>query len=169
MVVWIVGMYAAGKTTVGDALYHTLKKESRNVVFINGGDIRSIMGHDLGHSMEERLVNAGRSSRLCKYLNDEDIHVICAFQSLFHSTQEWNRANISDYFEVFLDVSFDTLLKRDHKNLYRRALSGSLSNVVGVDLEFVPPQNPDLVLDNNEDLEDVTALVEMIRSRLSFS
>lgn len=169
MVIWIIGMYGAGKTTLGTALHQSLKAEQKNVVFINGGDIRAIMGNDLGHTVEERLVNAGRISRLCKYISDEGIHVICAVQSLFHSTQQWNRQNIPDYFEVFLDASFDTLLRRDHKNLYRQALRGLQNNVVGVDIEFVRPLHPDLVIDNNLDRDDVTPLVDLVRSRVSFS
>jgi len=169
MVIWIIGMYGAGKTTLGTALYRSLKAERKNVVFINGGDIRAIMGNDLGHTVEERLVNAGRISRLCKYLSDEGLHVICAVQSLFHSTQQWNRQNIPEYFEVFLDASFDTLLRRDQKNLYRQALRGSQHNVVGVDIEFVRPLSPDLVIDNNRDRDDVTPLVDLIRSKVSFS
>ena len=166
MVIWIIGMHGSGKTTIARALYEDLRRDRQNIIFLNGGDVRAIMGGDLGHSVEDRLISAGRVSRLCRYLSAEGMDVICAVQSPFHTTQEWNRANITDYFEVYLRASFETRLRRDRQNLYRQALHGSVRNVVGVDIEFVPPARSDLVIDNDADLDDVTPLVRSIRSRL---
>ena len=169
MVIWIIGMHGSGKTTIGRALDGELRKDYQNVIFMNGGDLRAIMGDNLGHNVEDRLVSAGRISRLCKYLGEEGMHVICAVQSPFHSTQEWNRSEIKGYFEVYLRASFPTLLRRDHENLYRQALQGSIHNVVGIDIEFVPPQHADLIIENDKDLEDVAPLVHQIKSRLPLS
>jgi adenylylsulfate kinase len=166
MVVWIIGMHGSGKTTIGRALYQQLRKDHQNVIFMNGGDLRAIIGDDLGHDVEDRLIGAGRISRLCRFLSAEGMHVICAVQSPFHTTQAWNREHISDYFEVYLRTSFETRVRRDHQNLYRQALRGAVRNVVGVDIEFVPPAHSDLVIDNDQDLDDVTPLVELIKGRL---
>lgn len=159
-------MHGSGKTTVGRALYQELRRERQNVIFLNGGDVRAVIGDDLGHGVEDRLISAGRVSRLCRYLSAEGMHVICAVQSPFHATQEWNREHIHDYFEIYLRTSFETRLRRDHQNLYRQALHGTVRNVVGVDIEFVPPAHSDLVIDNDQDLDDVTSLVELIKGRL---
>lgn len=166
MVIWIIGMHGSGKTTVGRALYQELRREHQNVIFLNGGDIRAIMGDDLGHGVEDRLISAGRVSRLCRYLSGEGMHVICAVQSPFRETQAWNRQHINDYFEIYLRTSFETRLRRDHQNLYRQALHGTVRNVVGVDIEFVPPAHSDLVIDNDQDVDDVTPLIGLIKSRL---
>ena len=73
---------------------------------------------------------------------------MCCILSLFQDIHIWNRKNFSRYYEVFLDVSLDTLVKRDSKNLYKPALMGKSSNVVGIDIEFTHPLNPDLVMQN---------------------
>ena len=57
---------------------------------------------------------------------------------------------IKGYFEVFIDVPIEILAKRDFKNLYKRALMGKIKNVVGVDIPFKFPKNPDLVIDNSK-------------------
>ncbi|MGD8841632.1 MAG: adenylyl-sulfate kinase, partial [Gammaproteobacteria bacterium] len=48
------------------------------------------------------------------------------------------------------------------KNLYARALKGEIPNVVGVDIPFPDPVNPDLVLDNNSERENFDELVDAV-------
>jgi adenylylsulfate kinase-like enzyme len=79
--------------------------------------------------------------------------------SLFHESQEWNRKNYGQYFEVFIDVSMETLLQRDQKGLYSGARNGTLRDVVGVDIPFEPPRNPDYVIDDNRPLADLEQIV----------
>ena len=38
-----------------------------------------------------------------------------------------------NYKEIYLDVKFDNLVRRDNKGIYKKALEGSLNNVIGVD------------------------------------
>lgn len=52
-------------------------------------------------------------------------------------------------------------MKRDAKGLYRDALAGRKKNVVGVDIPFVPPEKPDLVV-NNDDGADIDEIVRRI-------
>jgi len=151
MVVWLIGMSGAGKTVIGKELYGKLKEQVSNVVFLDGDIFRNIVGDDLGHSIEERKINADRFCRMCKFLDDQDIHVIAAILSIFPESREWNRKNLKKYFEVFIDVPFDELLRRDTKDLYKRALTGEIENVVGVDIQFVPPDNPHLLIRHEDD------------------
>jgi len=143
-----------------------LEKENNNVLVLNGGDIRKILGGDLFYTLEDRKRNAERISRICKYLSDQGMIVICALLSLFEETRQWNRDNIEDYFEVYLDVSMSNLLDRDKKNLYRKALNGETANVVGIDIEFIAPENPNMILDNNQDKIDLRELAEEVVNRL---
>ena len=84
MVVWIIGLSGAGKTTLGVEVVSQAKPLIPNLVFIDGDVIREIFGNDLGYSIEHRLRNAERISRLCKFLEDQNIVVVCAILSLFH-------------------------------------------------------------------------------------
>ena len=107
------------------------------------------MGDDLGHSMEDRRKNAGRISRFCKLLDDQKIDVVCCILSIFEESREWNRQNLQEYTEVFIDVPVEELLKRDSKGLYQKALDGKIKNVVGFDIPFKRPKNSDLIIQNN--------------------
>ena len=83
--------------------------------------------------------------------------VVCATISLFHSVQRWNRANIPNYFEIYLRVPFEELTRRDSKGIYSHALGGA-SNVVGLDISMEEPETPDLVLENYGDIDPYHAL-----------
>ena len=53
-------------------------------------------------------------------------------------------------FEIFIDTPIDILKKRDYKKLYKKAFSGKIKNVVGVDIKFIKPKKPDLIIDNSK-------------------
>lgn len=166
MVIWLIGMSGAGKSAIGSALYSQLKAKRPNVVFLDGDGIREIMGNDLGHTIEERHANAGRICRLGKFLHEQGIDVVCAILSIFPESREWNRDQIDDYVEVFIDTPFEILVERDSKGLYRKALAGEIQNVVGVDLDFPAPLNPDLVIKNGTPLRPIKELADEILNHL---
>ena len=112
--------------------------------------------------MQDRLNNAWRICRLCKYLNEQEIDVVCGILSIFPETQRWNRKNIPNYFEVYLRTPLNLLFERDSKGLYRRALAGEIKNVVGIDIEFPVPPNPDLIVDNDVVLPSLEPLAHQI-------
>ena len=67
---------------------------------------------------------------------------------------------------MYIDAPFQQLIIRDHKGLYKSALSGNLRNVAGVDLEFIPPKNPNLIIRNSGTLNDLLAFAPSIVSEL---
>lgn len=166
MVVWIIGLSGSGKTTLAGQVTTRLRDAGRSVVMLDGDIVRELFKNDVDHSIEGRLRNAERLSRLTKFISDQGVDVVTAVLSIFPDWREWNRQNVHGYREVYLKASMDTLLRRETKGLYARALRGEINNVVGVDIPFPEPENPDLVLDNNIDRTDFG---EMISSVLSLA
>ncbi len=150
MIIWLIGLSGAGKTTIGQCLYDKLKPGNADLVFLDGDNLRDVWGDSLGHTVEARNVNAHRISHLCHMLDKQGIHVIAAVLSMFPEWQDWNRRNFTKYFEVYLDAPLDLLRERDTKGLYAGAEAGTIENVVGIDLPFPPPVAPDLILDGEE-------------------
>ena len=136
MVIWIIGLSASGKTTLGKLMHDYLEAASGDKWILLDGDVfRNIFG-DVGHSVDERRDNGKRISRFCQFLDFNNINVIACVLSIFHEHQNYNREKIKNYREIFIDVSLENLIKRDNKNLYQKALDGDLKNVVGVDIDF---------------------------------
>jgi adenylylsulfate kinase len=162
MVVWIIGLSGTGKSTLASLIVTQMRQSGKKVVLLDGDVIRMLFGNDVDHTIEGRRKNAERLSHLSKFLSDQGIYVVAAVLSIFPEWRLWNRQNISEYAEVYMRASMITLLKRDIKNLYARALNGEISNVVGVDLPFPEPENPELIIDNDVDLIEFDSLSQKV-------
>ena len=157
MVIWLIGLSGAGKTVVGEAVTLRLRNLNRSVVFMDGDIWRSITGNDLGYSLEDRKKNAKRICSLCQYLETQGVDVVFSVLSLFHEFQNWNRKHLKKYYEVYLRVSLTTIKERDSKGLYQKIESGKIKDVVGIDIPFVEPCQPNIIIDNNKQSIDVIA------------
>lgn len=145
-VYFFTGLSGAGKTTLGGLFYRRLKNTKPNAVYLDGDEIRVAFGEDVGYTHEERLRWAGRIFRVCKLLSDQGIDVVCCSIAMFDSIRRWNRENIPNYKEIYVRVTKETLLQRNQKGLYTTGC-----NVVGVDLPFDEPKQPDLIIQNDGD------------------
>lgn len=141
---WVTGLSGAGKTTIGQLLYKELKQKYPNTVIFDGDALRQAFGNDLGYSKEERFQCAMRYSRLCKLLVEQGMHVVCCTISMFDDVRQWNRTNISNYSEIYIEVPIEVLKERNQKGLYSNVHDGHTQNVVGMDLELELPKNPDI-------------------------
>ena len=162
MVTWFIGLSRSGKSTLSKILYNKLRQKVNNLVLIDGDTVRNIFGNDLGHTIEARLENAKRISKLTKFLADQDIHVIAAVLSIFPEWQKWNRENIKNYSEVYLKVPMNILEQRDTNNLYSNAKKGEIKNVVGIDIPFPEPAQPDLIIKNDRNDHDYEGMINEV-------
>lgn len=162
MVIWLCGLSGSGKSTLGRLLYERVKPKVPNLALLDGDEVRSILGSDLGHDPDARRRNSIRIANLCQMLDRQQIHVVCCAMTIAPEVQVANRKSIQDYYEIFLDVSIDVLASRDPKGIYRRALAGELRHVSGVDIPYVPPANPHLRIDNNLHRTDLEPLVSEV-------
>lgn len=166
MVVWIIGLSGAGKTTLANEVIADVRRVQGNVVLIDGDMVREVFGNDLGHTMEDRLTNARRICQLGKFLDDQGIHVVCAILSLFPETREWNRKNLKNYYEVFIDTPIQDLVQRDSKGIYHRFIKGEIRDVAGLDIEFLRPNNADLIIENINSKLVLLAFAKTIAERI---
>lgn len=163
--IWITGLSGSGKTTIGKKVYTSLKKRYSNTVFLDGDLFREILGNDLGHNPSDRLENAKRIHRMCRFLIAQKIHVVCATMSLYKEIHDLNRKEIQDYYEIFIECTLDELIDRDQKGLYSAARNGLRDDVVGINLAYDRPIDCDLVIDNtlknnlDEKVEQILKLI----------
>ena len=172
MIVWLVGLSGAGKTTIARALHRQWQTEAPGTVLIDGDEVREIFQHDRGpdaYSQQGRRVNAERIAAMSAWLDSQNINAVVSILCIFPDILAANRERYSSYFDVFLDAPMAALAARDGKGLYAAARSGKMADVVGVDIPFPTPEQPDLVVRNDGPSLDGEAAAADILARIKAS
>jgi adenylylsulfate kinase-like enzyme len=168
MIVWIIGLSGAGKSTIAAELYTQWKPHAPNLVLLDGDALREVFAHtgEGAYTTEGRRINAQRMRSLCRLLDVQNMHVICPILSIFEEDRAANRAEYSSFFEVYIDATLTEVSARDNKGLYAASRAGSMPNVVGVDIPFTPPANPDMVIRSGTPPVDASAAAHSILQRI---
>ncbi|MFK3863442.1 adenylyl-sulfate kinase [Pseudoalteromonas rhizosphaerae] len=148
MVIWLTGRQGAGKTTLAKILHNILDEKLNKVILLDGDKLREVLGNH-NYDNDSRSALAMTYARLSNMLSQQGATVICATVSMFHSVREWNRLNNEQYFEVYIKVEPDVLIKRNQKKLYSEAALNNKNYLHGYDIPFEEPLAPDLILNNN--------------------
>ncbi len=154
MIFWVTGLSGAGKTFLGKALKDELKRSVDNVVLVDGDEIRKIFGdtvEGLSYTVSARRKNAERIVEICKWLDEQNIHVVCCILCIFPDILDANRKRFSKYIEIKLQVPIEILVARDPKGLYRQNLKQASPNLVGIDIPYEPSPAADFEINNEFD------------------
>jgi adenylylsulfate kinase-like enzyme len=146
MVIWLTGLSGAGKTTIANEVVRLIKPSLSCLVQIDGDVIRELFGAGLGFNIEARTIQIERIQRLALFLSRQDIPLIVSALYSNHELMRWNRTFLPNYYEVYVDTPLATVEERDTKGIYSKARAGSFPNVVGLDIPWEAPQNPDLTV-----------------------
>lgn len=145
MVLWLIGISGAGKTTIGRKLEEHFNKIGKKCYLLDGDEVRDLFDRDLGYTDADREANIKRIM-LGAYLLDRNdiIGIICNIGPLEHLRQ-LARKKIAGYNEIYLKKDIQISMKNDVKGVYRDNLGKT--DIVGLTATFDEPQTPDLVLE----------------------
>lgn len=146
LVIWVTGLSGAGKTTLCSALYDTLKPSTPGLVLLDGDMVREAFGKDLTHKESDRVRQVRRLQGMSRVLSRQGINVIVAVLYNNADLLAWNREYLSNYYEVYLRASLEMVFERDNKGLYSAAHEGRMPDVVGLDIPWHEPNQPDLTV-----------------------
>ena len=155
--VWFTGLSGAGKTTIARRVEAALRERGVPVELLDGDVVRQSLCRDLGFSREDRDRNIERVSFVAKLLTRHGVVVLAAFISPYRAAREAARREIGSFLEVYVKASLDTLVRRDVKGLYRKALAGEIRNFTGIDDPYEEPERPDLVIETDHETEEESA------------
>jgi len=150
VVVWFTGLSGAGKSTLANILLPILAKSGKGVKILDGDEVRRNLTSDLGFSKEDRSENIKRISFVAKTIADVGGVAVCAAISPYKDDRENARQLIGEdrFFEVHADCHIDTLIERDVKGLYKKALDGDIPNFTGISDPYEVPENPHCRVDS---------------------
>ena|SRR3989344_9437368 len=148
--VWFTGLSGSGKSTIAQALADLLKERDVRFVVIDGDEFRKVISPDLAYSLEDREMNMQRVAQVCKVINDHGSFAIAAVMSPTKSSRDFARNCVPQIIEVYTKCSLDVLEKRDVKNHYKNFREGKMKHLIGKDLRYDEPDNPDLILETDK-------------------
>jgi adenylylsulfate kinase-like enzyme len=161
-VIWITGLSAAGKTTLGRLLVKALQDQGMAAILLDGDELRNALAAKSNHTASARLDLAYKYSRLANLIASQGVTVVVSTVALFHTIHQWNRENINGYFEVYLKVPIEELKRRDPKGIYTLYEKGLLTDVAGLDMKVEEPQCPDLLIEFHPDVGPEEVLAELM-------
>ncbi len=141
---WFTGLSGAGKTTLSQAVYYEIRRRGLRAELLDGDIIRSIFSQDLRFTRADRDINVKRIGFVSHLLTKNQVVSVVAAIAPYSATREVNRRLIGDYVEVFCDSSLETVIQRDAKGLYKRALAGEIPHFTGVSDPYEAPAAPDI-------------------------
>ena len=146
--IWLTGLSGAGKTTIANHLCRRLRARGARVEVLDGDVIRTNLSKGLGFSRADRDTNIRRIGFVCRLLSRNGVIVIAAAISPYRGLRDEVRRSTTNFVEVFTDCDMETLVRRDVKGLYKRALAGLIKNFTGVSDPYEAPLHPEVRTDS---------------------
>ncbi len=158
-ILWFTGLSGAGKSTIANLVETKLNARGAHTGLLDGDNVRHGLNKDLGFTAADRVENIRRVGEVAKLMTDVGLIVLCSFISPFRAERRLVRdtAAEGEFIEIFVEAPLETVIARDPKGLYKRALAGEIKNFTGVDQAYEAPEAPDLVLNTARETPEVLA------------
>jgi adenylyl-sulfate kinase len=160
---WFTGLSGAGKSTISTLVRDELLRRGHRVELLDGDVVRTNLSKGLGFSKEDRDENVRRIGFVCQLLSRNGVAAIAAVISPYRAIRDEVRGKIESFVEVYVECPLGTLIERDVKGLYRRALAGEIANFTGVSDPYEPPLNPEVVVRTSEEMPEQSVAAIMAR------
>lgn len=172
----LTGLSGAGKSTLAMAVKAMLTELKYRVEIIDGDEYRKTLCKDLGFSKADRIENIRRLGTLGTVLARNDVITILAAINPYESVRQEIKSQYDFVRTVWINCDLETLIQRDTKGLYRRAMlpdehPEKINNLTGIGDPFETPENPDLIIHTHKitEQEASSVLVDYIISQISSS
>lgn len=152
-VVWFTGLSGSGKSTIAAGVCAELTKRGKKVKIIDGDEIRKSCHHQLRFTPEDIRKNNRLVAEMCRTQQRDYDYILVALISPFSDSRAKARDIIGkEFIEVYVKAEMDTLISRDCKGLYKKALNGQIENFIGLSpaVPYEPPQNPEIFIDTED-------------------
>ncbi len=157
---WFTGLSGAGKTTLAHIIVKELQARGMKVELLDGDVVRTNLSKGLGFSKEDRDTNIRRIGFVCNLLTRNGVVAIGSAISPYRAIRDELRRSIGAFVEVYVECPLDTLVERDVKGLYKKALAGEIKEFTGVSDPYEAPLNPEVVVNSStETIEESAAKI----------
>jgi adenylyl-sulfate kinase len=165
---WFTGLSGAGKTTITELIVKELEARGSSIEVLDGDVVRQNLSKGLGFSKEDRDTNIRRVAFVADLLSRNGVPVITAAISPYREIRDEARQLMDGRFiEAYVKASVEECERRDVKGLYAKARAGEIKEFTGVSDPYEPPENPEMVLETEEQTpeESAAAIIAFLEER----
>ena len=157
---WFTGLSASGKTILAKSIERELIRHGiHNVQRLDGDIVRQDLTRDLGFSKEDRDENIRRITFVAELLSNNGFATMCSFISPYRNARANAHARCNNSIEIYVECPMETLVERDPKGLYKKALAGEIKGFTGVDDPYETPESPELIVHTGHETIDESTRV----------
>ena len=167
LLVQLTGLSGSGKSTISNGVKKLLEKNSYKVEVVDGDLYRKALCPDLGFSKEDRIENIRRLGFVANRLATNGVIAILAAINPYEDARQELTAYGAHVMTVWINCEMETLIKRDTKQLYKKAFlpkdhPEKITNLTGVNDPYEIPEKPDLTISTH--LESVEESIQNLYS-----
>jgi adenylylsulfate kinase len=159
-ILWFTGLSGSGKSTLATLLSERLAPH-RPVEVLDGDEMRRHLSAGLGFTRHDRDTNVRRIGFVARLLARHGVLAIAAAISPYADTRNEVRQLAAvdgiPFVEVFLKADLQSLIGRDVKGLYKRALAGEIAHFTGISDPYEAPTHPEVVVQTDTEPAEVSA------------
>lgn len=170
----LTGLSGAEKSTIANGTKELLVKQQYRTEVIDGDVYRKMLCPDLGFSREDRNENIRRLGFVGNLLSVNKVITILAAINPYEKIRQELCAYGPHVKTVWIDCDITTLIERDTKLLYTKAMlpdghPEKIHNLTGINDPFEPPEKPDLIIHTNKEQvhESVQKLFDFIIAEMN--
>lgn len=163
-ILWLTGIPASGKTTLGSLLVKTLRGRGLKAELLDAEELRKTISKGLGFGREDRRENVRRISWVARMLAQHEIVAVVAAVSPYREDRMEARKDAEaagfGFLEVYVKCPLEVVKKRDPKGLYAKAAAGLVSGVTGLDAPYEAPELGGAILVDTSTANAVEKILE---------
>lgn len=150
IVVWLTGLPASGKTTLGRALLPLLADRGFRALLVDSDDFRPVLIPEPTYSSAERDRFYEFLGFLASWLAGQGIDTVVAATAHRRLYREGVRRRVTCFAEVYVVCPAEVCRTRDPKGIYARAAQGNATRVPGLGVPYEAPEAPEATVDTTE-------------------
>ncbi len=141
---WLTGISGSGKSTLSKMAVEQLQHVGLAVELLDGDNVRSFLGDNLGYSARDRRIQASFLGLTSLLLNKNGITAVVASISPYAEVRRYVRTMIPCFVEIFCDCTLQAAANRDPKGLYALAFAGKVPDFTEVSAPYERPIAPEV-------------------------
>jgi adenylylsulfate kinase len=140
---WVTGFSGSGKTKISKKILKKISKLYGPTIEVSGDEWRGVTNFKK-YDKKSRIEGLLRLHRFTKMITDKKINLILNCIGMYNRARKWNRLNIDNYVEIYIEADLKKIIYLKKKPIYLT----NKKNIVGLDIKAELPKNPHIKIVN---------------------